>query len=174
MSKKGFYIVGQEEPQSYNDIPIFATTDINLKDDYSRLYLMDLDKIEFPICDCIRYDRNGNPNCSLHKGKLQEFYALSDVIFFAYDDSRPQTISKYHIDNDGESFCNRKPIIGKKIVKTKGYITCKNCLRYEKVAREREMEEAIKEGKWEKDGTFYEIKELDVPPFKAGKVKDLK
>ncbi len=144
-------------------------TDISPKDrEISRLYLMDIDYIEYAYCDCIRYDRNGNLNCGLHQGRLQEFYAKPKV--FSRSLIGPKTKITYHLSKDGIPYCNARTIDEQKWLETEEYITCKNCLRSELTSRKREIKEAQKNFKWKEDKHFFKMDR-----FKAvGQVKDLK
>lgn len=155
----------------YN-LPIFVTTDVK-PDPISKLYLMDLDSIEFSLCDCILYDRNGNPNCSIHKGKLQEFYTKPEVLYRSLVQVGLKV--KYHNIKNNRPFCNARTVGDQVWLKTEEYITCGNCLRSELVAKKREIAEAQKEFKWDEDkGGFYTFAELQVDLHKVGKIKDLK
>ena len=116
------------------DMPIFVSKELPPDDNTSRLYLLDLDKIEIPICDCINHDRNGNPNCSLHKGKLQEFYDPDDVLYL------PNRKGTNHVDVGGKALCNPKQTANAEWFSRKAYINCKACLRSELVQRNKLIE----------------------------------
>ncbi len=132
------------------DIPIFATSDVPPDKEISKLFVIDWDNLEIPICDCIYYDRNGNPNCKLHKGKLQEFYEPVDVLSVVYRQvNKKETL---HIDVGGIPDCNIRMVIGQEWKKSKGYVNCKNCLRTEWVRKKKEIE---KEQKWNSEEKFF-------------------
>ncbi len=158
----------EEHLENCRRFPVFATTNIPPKDDISRLYLMDMDHIEFSYCDCIAYDRNGNPNCRIHQGRLQEFYAKPKVLSVS---TRQSSLAKYHLIKDGKPYCNFKKIDDQKFIITKEHITCKNCLNCEKKDREREMEAYKLIG--DKDGFYYTFGELELGSKEVGKVKDV-
>ena len=152
---------------------VIITTDIPPKDrEISRLYLMDMEHIEFSYCDCISYDRNGNPNCGIHKGRLQEFYDKSKVLYRSLRQPKQQV--SYHLQKNGRPYCNTRKVEEQVWLETEEYITCKNCLRSEKLSRDREMIEAQKNFKWEKNKSFYyTFGELELGSKEVGKVKDL-
>ncbi len=157
-----------EHLENCRRFPVFATTDIPSKDrEISRLYLMDMDHIEFSYCDCISYDRNGNPNCGIHKGRLQEFYDKPKVLYRSLRQPKQQV--SYHLQKNGRPYCNTRKVEEQVWLETEEYITCKNCLRSEKLARDREMIEAQKNFKWETDKHFIKADEFKV----EGKVKEL-
>ena len=161
-----------EIPNNIVDLPIFETIDEPPKDSISRLYLIDLENIEIPYCDCINYDKNGNPRCSLHKGRLQEFYRKSNVLYRLY--THPKDI-KYHLEKEGRPYCNTRTIEEQIWLKTQEYVTCKNCLKSEFVTREREIVESQKNFKWNKKKLHVKMEELEMKPLKSkGKIKDLK
>lgn len=151
--------------------PVFATTseppncfckkdgvDINCSYHINRLYLMDVDSIELKVCDCIYYDLNGNPNCSVHKGKLQEFYGGRQIL---------TTGTKYgvnHISDKGKPFCNQTSHRHPWNVKT-GKITCSPCLKKELRTRMDTIERERKDSK-----PFY----FEVAEFNVGDLKNLK
>ena len=134
---------------------------------------MDMDHLEIPYCDCINYDRNGNPRCSIHKGKLQEFYAKSDALHRSY--RMPKEIVVCHSIKDGRPYCNSRTVENQIWIEVQEYITCKNCLRSELVTRNREIAEAQKNFELERDGVYYKMAEFNVKPFiTKDKIKDLK
>ena len=156
----------------YKNLPII-TSDIP-PNPISRLYLMDMNHIEIAYCDCINYDRNGNPRCSVHKGKLQEFYAKEEILYVKhkYDFEDRPVFGKNHIHD--KSSTTKKPLCSINILEDNSwktrvdYITCKNCLKIEFVNRNKEIERFAKTNQ-------FTIGELDTKAFYAkGKIKELK
>ena len=163
----------EEHLENCRRIPIIATTDVP-RDSLSRLYLMDMDHIEFSYCDCILYDRNGNPNCSLHQGRLQEFYDKDEVVERKYRTARQKGI--YHrIGKDDKPYCKPRTSKEQEWIKTKEYITCKMCLTMERKDREREVEayQTLDKLNDDKKGFYYTFGELELGNKEVGKVKDL-
>lgn len=155
----------EEHLKECRRFPVIVTTDVPPKDkETSRLYLMDMDHIEFSYCDCILYDRNGNPNCRIHQGRLQEFYDKSEVVYRSLRGVNTDVI--YHLSKNNRPYCNTKTVEGQTWLKTEEYITCKNCLNCERKDRGRiiEAHKLLDEKSY-----FYKAEE-----FKAkGEIKDL-
>lgn len=156
------FIPCDEHEDCKETIPIFETTGVKPDSEVSKLYIMDIKNIEIPHCDCIDYDMNGNPRCSMHKGKLQEFYSQHDII-------TGETTEKNHILKEKTPYCYKHLNLRNKIIK-KGYITCKNCIIQEFKARQRKEIEL--DGK---EGFFYTTEELKCVKFPVSdKLRDLK
>jgi len=153
-----------DEHDCNETVPIFETTGVKPDSEIAKLYIMDLENIEIPYCDCINFDMNGNPNCSLHKGKLQEFYPQHDIIT-----SDMVKINKNHILELKEKlpYCN--PHLGMKhYVIQKGYVTCRICIKREFNERKEKLRKLIKEDMYL---TMGELKAVKFPP---GRIRDLK
>ncbi len=158
------FIPCDEHEDCNETIPIFVTTDIK-PDPTSRLYLIDLEHMKIPYCDCINHDMNGNPKCSIHKGKLQTFYPQHDIIT---SDTNRMNVNHILELKDKLPYCN--PHLGMKhYVIKKGYITCRTCIKREHNDRKETMRKL--KGK---EGLYYHMKELDNIKFLPGRIKDLK
>ena len=131
--------------------------------------------MKVPYCDCINYDMNGNPNCSIHKGKLQEFYPMRKILYYKTTTKTQIIESKInHIDDVDYPYCDRRVTQQTEFLFREGYITCKPCIRKEFKERQREMIKMIRRGKRKKGGFYYNMKELKAIKFPPGGIKDLK
>jgi hypothetical protein len=147
------------------NMPIFVTNDVKSKNDHSSLYLLDMDNIEIPICDCILYDRNGNPKCSLHKGRLQEFYDPSEVISLKMLKHK----KTYHLIKDNLPYCNFKKVDGQEFIITTNYVNCKNCLKRERSVIDRRIEAHKLISETSDNKYFFKTEGFDT----VGKIKDV-
>lgn len=147
----------KEEDKKY---PVIKTTDI-VEDSLSRIFLIDMDDLVIPNCDCIDYDLNGNPKCSVHEGRLQEFYAKRNVLTTKH--------KIFHLQrSEGIPYCNA-PLRKRKDWRiVKGYVTCKKCLPFELKRRKEEITKLLI------DGTHYAMEELKCGEFEPKKqIRDL-